>query len=291
MDQTQGSQRFDQVELASIQIAEVFIAVENVGELPGHIVAVARQQHPQVVNRGSPPAVVEIDEMGAGRGSVPESLREPQNVADVAVSVQAQRAHRAGPLEAAAHTRECELDHRSIRVDQVRRNEIVREKPVARLLAEAGNIEGGPLDKRRSRADGVNASDEATEPLSGRPILELGCTAAAIRIDSEAITPECEERPVAAELQWRDDGYFALGELVYEGVLLEDLRVGPTVRPVKLGHVRRLAFHRHLVDAVFVAVERKQAAVAGHADAVERVEHDVGRQSGVRGRVLHGSIL
>src|SRR5438477_8870531 len=208
--------------------------------------------------------------MGAGRRSVRESLREPKDVADVAVAVQAQRVGLTGPFEAAAHTRECKLDHGPVRVDQVRWNEIVREKPVARLFAEAGDIEGRPLAKGRPRADRMNAPDETTEPLACRAILELGCTAATIRIDGEAIAPERGKRRTA-EHQRRDDGYFALGELADEGVLLEDLRVGPAVRPVELGDAGRLAFQRHLVDAVFVAVERQQAAVAGHADAVERV--------------------
>ena len=61
-------------------------------------------------------------------------------------------------------------------------------------------------------------------------------------------------------------------------MLLGDLRVAPAARPIELRDDRRLVLAPHLVDAVLVAVEREQTAVAADADGVERVEDELGCQ-------------
>ena len=75
-------------------------------------------------------------------------------------------------------------------------------------------------------------------------------------------------------------------------MLLGDLRIGPAARAVELGDDRRLVFAPHLVDAVFVAVEREQPAIAADAERIERIEDAVGRECGVRMReAVHAAIL
>jgi len=87
------------------------------------------------------------------------------------------------------------------------------------------------------------------------------------------------------------DGDLAFRQFQRKGVVLEDLRVAPALRPVELGHHhgRPRAFRpagivlqKDLEDAVLVAVERQQPAVAAQADALQRVEHRVRRQAFVR---------
>jgi hypothetical protein len=70
-------------------------------------------------------------------------------------------------------------------------------------------------------------------------------------------------------------------------VFFEDGGVAPAARPVELGDQRRVVFDADLVDAVFIAVQRQQAAVAAQADAVEGVEHAVGAQRGIRVGSIH----
>jgi hypothetical protein len=84
MDQAQRAQGFDEVQLARLEFAETFISCQQVGQLPHHLAPFAREQHPQVLYGRAAAAVVEIDEVRAGIG--------PQDVADMAIAMQAQGA-------------------------------------------------------------------------------------------------------------------------------------------------------------------------------------------------------
>jgi hypothetical protein len=126
----------------------------------------------------------------------------------------------------------------------------------------------------------VDAADEPPHPFEGLGIFQLRGAPAAPRIHSEAEPGVLVER-AADENERRDDRDLALGELGDERVLFVDLCVGPARRPVELRHDRRAFFQEDLVDAVLVAVERDHAPVAAQADGLERVEDDVGSESGV----------
>ena len=91
----------------------------------------------------------------------------------------------------------------------------------------------------------------------------------------------------------RDDRNLVRGELGDERVLfvrsahrsiaLDDRTSRPPAAPSSTPD---------LIDAVLVAVEREQAAVAVDADRVERVEDAIGRQRGVGMRsIVHRAIL
>src|SRR6185503_20479890 len=62
VDEAQGSQRLQEMQFARIELMEILVAGEHVGELPPHRRAVAREQHPQVLDRGAGAAVVEVHE-------------------------------------------------------------------------------------------------------------------------------------------------------------------------------------------------------------------------------------
>ncbi len=123
----------------------------------------------------------------------------------------------------------------------------------------------------------VDAGEEAAEPLQHRRAVELRRAAAAARIHGET-EPGVLVQRAAPVGQRRDHRDLALGQLGDERVLLEDRGVAPALRAVELGDDRGLVVAPDLVDAVLVAAERQQAAVAAHAHGVEGVEHDVGRQ-------------
>src|SRR5438132_13861181 len=114
------------------------------------------------------------------------SFRQPQDVAGMAIAVKTQDTYVAGPLEALPNADERELDRTAISIVEIGRNECVREQPVSRLLAETDDVERGALIEARPRAHGVNAADEAPEPLARCAILELGSAAAAVRVNGEA---------------------------------------------------------------------------------------------------------
>src|SRR5882762_994522 len=215
----------------------------------------------------------------------------------MAVPMQAQRAHLARSLVAAGDAREREVDSALPRIEQVLWNEIMREEPVARLAAEALDVERGPVGERSRRARCVSAPDEATDPFERFAVLELRRASASARKYREAKAAESVQR-LSIGLERRDHGNLALDELERERVLLENLRVGPACGAIELcddrgRRVRRLfRFEPNLVHAVLVAVQRKQAPVAREARARKRVEHSIrgeprvgpfGGQQGKRG--------
>src|SRR5437867_3313640 len=194
--------------------------------------------------------------------------------------MQAQRAHLARSLVAAGDAREREVDSALPRIEQVPWNEIMREEPVARLAAEAPDVERGPVGERSRRARCVSAPDEATDPFERLAVLELRRASASARKYREAKAAESVQR-LSIGLERRDHGNLALDELERERVLLENLRVGPACGAIELcddrgRRVRRLfRFEPNLVHAVLVAVQREQPPVAGEVRARERVEHSV----------------
>jgi hypothetical protein len=67
----------------------------------------------------------------------------------MAIAVKTERSHVARTLVAAPHALERELDRAGPGCVQVRRDEIVREQPVARLDTEASDAQAGALYERR----------------------------------------------------------------------------------------------------------------------------------------------
>ena len=80
VQQAQRAQRFDEPELAVVEVGEILVAAQHVPQLHRHRVAVAGEQHPQVLHRRAGARIVEVDEVRSARG--------PEHVAGVAVAVQ-----------------------------------------------------------------------------------------------------------------------------------------------------------------------------------------------------------
>src|SRR5258706_11543860 len=140
--------------------------------------------------------------------------------------MQAQRVHLARALVARGDAREREVDRARPGVEQVRRNEVVRKQPLARLAAEAGEVERGPIGERARRAHRVNAPDEAADPLERLAVLELRRAPAAARKYREAKAAGRVQR-ISVGRERRDDRELALGNLEDERGLLDDVSVAP----------------------------------------------------------------
>ncbi len=79
VDHAQGAQRFHQVQLSRIEVRELAVAGQHLGELRHLFVAVPGQQHPQVLNAWTHARVVEVHDVYPGI--------EHQHVAGVEVAV------------------------------------------------------------------------------------------------------------------------------------------------------------------------------------------------------------
>ena len=87
MQQAQRAQWLDQGQLAPVKGAKLLIALQQGRELLGLLAPVARQQHPQILHGRATAGVVQIHKMRAAVAAVIQ--RRPQNIAGVAVAVQA----------------------------------------------------------------------------------------------------------------------------------------------------------------------------------------------------------
>ena len=247
VDHAQRAQRLDEAQLAPVEVHEGLVALEHGDELARHRRAVAREQHPQVLHRRAGDGVVEVDEVRAGVG--------PQDVAGVAVAVQAERARPARLSKARCTPRaRCSASARQRR----------RRRGGTRSLREQ---EVAAAPRRRSSTSSVHAVRERRDvaptacrrPMkrpsqSTSAVLELGRAAGAALGDAEAVAlaparaqacerragsgdrGACGERASSASASGAATGISPRGELGREGVLLEDLRVAPAPRPIELGH-------------------------------------------------------
>src|SRR5438067_3666342 len=127
----------------------------------------------------------------------------------------------------------------------------------------------------------MNASNVAAESHQRIAVFELGRASAETLVNGEAKTFEGVERR-ACQRQCGNGRDLALGQLGDKRMLLENLRVAPARRPIEFGDNGRRVVAPHLINAIFVAVERKQTAIAANADAFERVENAIRRETLVR---------
>ena len=144
-----------------------------------------------------------------------------------------------------------------------------------------------------ARADRVDAADEAADPFAAcRGSSSSGARPPRLRDRPRSGSPRdaCSVRP--SQRERRHHRHLAR-------------RPAPRRTRAPRGSARRSSARAgrtwpprggavvapHLVDAVLVAVQRQQPAVAAQADALERVEHDVGHEPRVGMGFAHRRIL
>src|SRR6185436_1891542 len=120
----------------------------------------------------------------------------------------------------------------------VRGYEPTAEQEGARLVSEGLDVDRGAMREGPRAPRGVDAADEAADPFEDALAVELRRATAAAREDGEAEVLELVQR-AAGERGGCDERHFRCGELVREGVLLEDLRIAPAPGPVELRDHRR----------------------------------------------------
>ena len=282
MHQPQRAQRLDQRQLAPVEFTEFVVAIDQRAELLQLLGALAREQHPQILHRRAAARIVQIDKMRPGQR---QAFGRPENVAGVAVAVQAQLAHVAHAVKHALGD-----GHRLVKRLEPARLHVQRQitaiqQNLARVVAKSLQIQRGPVDKSPGRSDGVNARQKAANPFEHVEVFQLGPPSAPARRDAETEAVQMVQC-AAVQRQRADHRDFSVHQLGGEGVFFEDLRVAPAVRAVELDHHRLArqiaaadrAFEVRLIDAVFIARQRHHPAIAAQADAGQRVQHHVGRE-------------
>ncbi len=124
-------------ELAIVEVDELAVALEQVAELRGHLVARAREEQPQILHGRAVHAVVEIDEVRPVVG--------PQHVVAMAVAVNAQLAIAADLVEALLDRVDELLGDALVALDEMRRQPIAVEHLLRRARAHLLAIERRPL--------------------------------------------------------------------------------------------------------------------------------------------------
>ena len=73
-------------------------------------------------------------------------------------------------------------------------------------------------------------------------------------------------------------GNFFAHQFSRKTVLFLNLRVGPTVRPIELGHQGGVVIKHDLVDAVFIRTQRRQTTIDRQAHRFQRIQHHQRRE-------------
>src|SRR3989338_2340311 len=79
----------------------------------------------------------------------------------------------------------------------------------------------------------------------------------------------------AVKRQRGHDGNFALDQFLHKGMLFKYGSIRPAQWTVEFRHQRCAFFHADLIDAVLVAIERKQTPIAAQTDAFQRIQYAI----------------
>src|SRR6185436_20745529 len=127
----------------------------------------------------------------------------------------------------------------------------------------------------------MDAGDEAAEPLERFGVVQFRRAPAAARIQGETKSLKSMQRS-RVHCYRRHRRNLAFRELRGEDVFLENLRIAPARRPVEFRDQRLVVLNADLINPVFIAVQRQQPAVAAKSDGFDRIQHQIGRQPGIR---------
>ena len=257
MNQAQGAQGLDECEFTPVKRAHLLVAIEQRRQLLRALTPLARQQHPQILHRRATAGIVQVHKV---RATAPCFVqRRPQNIAGVAIAMQAQLRDvfpvklASSPLLASASSYQFKsLIARLLPGSaQLQRNHVLRQQPVARFLAELLQVQRRAHLKIPLCPHAVQAGDKAAQPLQHLKIVQLRQAPTAPGADAEGKTRVLVQRgPV--QQQRRHHRHFGHSQLGGKSVLLQNVCRAPAPRAVELGHHARAVFQRRLVHAVFV---------------------------------------
>ena len=135
--------------------------------------------------------------------------------------------------------------------------------------------------KGPGRTHRMNTRNKAPHPLQCFRIIQLRRAPAAARRQRKLEAPVFVQR-TAIEHQRRHHWQLARREFRGKIMLFLNRRTAPSLRPVELGDDRHALLQPHLVNTVFVTVQRLQPAIAAQAAAgFDGIEDGFGVQCGI----------
>ena len=202
----------------------------------------------------------------------------PEHIVAVTVAVDAQVPQRARVLESRLDEIQQLPRHLLVTMADVVGDAIAGKQVFDRLASHRLRRKPRAMLEPARRTDGVDATEEATDPLAIILCSKLRPLPAAARVDREPESTEDRHGPFAElflrrQVERRDDRNLRRRQLARKRVLLGDRQVGPAPRPVELHDDRIGVLETHLEYAVFVAAERENPAVARKSCGFDRI-HD-----------------
>ena len=129
------------------------------------------------------------------------------------------------------------------------------------------------------RANGVNATEEAADPLAIVLGPEFRPLPAAARVQRKTKASVFQQGSRwQADLQRRDDRNLGGGKLQRETVFFEDCCIAPASRAIELHDDRFGVLETDLIDTILIASEREYPAVTGKACGLDCFDDGVRRQ-------------
>ncbi len=279
MHQAQGAQPLDQGQFARLEVMEFLIAVHEFGQLCQPLLAIAGQEHPEILHGRAMAAVVEVDDV--------VGLIATEQVARVAVAVQADDVV-ADALEEFVEAQEQVARHGFIGGQQALGNEVAGEQGVQGGMAVALDVQRLAVLEGPTGTHRMQAAEQLAQTMQLVEIARLRRATATAGKECEAKAGMGEQR-LAVALQGRDHGHLALFQFGGKGVFFENGGIRPAIRTVELGDQRSLGFDADLIDAILVAVEGQYPGIAEIAQAFDGVDDEVGTQ--IFERMRHGALL
>ena len=160
------------MKFAPIKIAEFLVPGQHIGELTLLFVSIARQQHPQILNRRPRACIVEIDKK---RPIV------PQDVPAVTIAVQAQCPHSAGTRKTLPYQFQRLIGNPEVNLGQFAGQSAAHGEEVARILPKRLNSQRGAMLKALESAYGMNPPEKSPHPLADVRAIQLGGTSSLSR--------------------------------------------------------------------------------------------------------------
>ena len=139
MDNSQGSQCLDKVELASIEMPKFLVTLQQFFQLRRLFVAVAREKHPDILDSRTHASVVKVDDV--------QLLFLDQHIAGVKVSVNPQKTRGRRALETGFNVGKEVIRDTVIGSFQILRNKAVVQQVGMGSIAETVDIESRPFGK------------------------------------------------------------------------------------------------------------------------------------------------
>lgn len=275
---TQRAQRLDQQQLTKIEIRELLIARQQLLPLALLLRRRAAKQHPQILNAGAGEAIVEVYEH--------RTLLIPEEIAQVAISMNTLLAHGANGIECSLHPLQQLAAGPFVLLAQCLGEQAARKHRFAGLRAQALHTQSRPVLERLHAADAMQSPERSSQHLASARRIQLRRPPPLPGKRGKS-KPGVPEQRLSLDLQGSGDGQLSRSQFGGEEVLFENLCVGPAARTIKLEN----AGVAQLIYPVLVAVQRKEAPFALESQPGGGVQHRIRAQACERSLIRGSAFL